>query len=179
MADVASADVQGTCSNRFEPVRAALADRLASGNELGASIVINVGGETVADMWGGFRDEARTVPWTKDTITNVWSTTKTVTNLAALMLADRAELDVYAPIARYWPEYAANGKQDSEVRHLLSHTSGVSGWDQPFRTTDMYDWDKATPQPAGQAPGGGPGAASCDPRLNPGHMVGELIRRIT
>src|SRR5258706_15304198 len=100
MTDVASADVQGTCSNRFEPVRAALAERLASGNELGASIVINVGGETVADMWGGFRDEARTVPWTKDTITNEWSTPKRATNLAALLLAARAELPASPPIAR-------------------------------------------------------------------------------
>jgi CubicO group peptidase (beta-lactamase class C family) len=179
MTDVASADVQGTCSDHFEPVRVALAERLASGDELGASIVINIGGETVADMWGGFRDEARTVPWTRDTITNVWSTTKTVTNLAALMLADRGQLDVYAPIARYWPEYAANGKQDIEVRHLLSHTSGVSGWDQPFVTEDMYDWDKATSQLASQAPWWEPGTASGYHALNQGHMVGELIRRIT
>ena len=179
MTEVARAEVQGTCSDRFEPVRAELAERLASGDELGASIVINVGGETVADMWGGFRDEARTVPWTKDTITNVWSTTKTVTNLAALMLADRGQLDVYAPIARYWPEFAANGKQDIEVRHLLSHTSGVSGWEQPFRTEDMYDWDKATSQLAGQAPWWEPGTASGYHALNQGHMVGELVRRIT
>src|SRR5262249_61412592 len=108
MTDIAEI-VHGTCSEQFEPVRAAFADMLAAGDELGASIVINVDGETVADMWGGFRDEARTVPWTRDTITNVWSSTKTVTNLAALSRADRSQLDVYAPIARYWPDYAAHG----------------------------------------------------------------------
>jgi CubicO group peptidase (beta-lactamase class C family) len=160
-------------------VRDALGEKLASGDELGASIVINVDGEIVADMWGGFRDEARIVPWTEDTITNVWSTTKTITNLAALMLADRRQLDVYAPIARYWPEYAANGKQDIEVRHLLSHTSGVSGWDQPFLTEDMYDWEKSTSQLASQAPWWEPGSASGYHALNQGHMVGEIIRRIT
>ena len=177
--DVAASEVKGDCSERFEPVRDALAEKLASGDELGASIVINIDGEVVADIWGGFRDEARTVPWTEDTITNVWSTTKTITNLAALMLVDRGQLDVYAPIARYWPEYAANGKQDIEVRHLLSHTSGVSGWDQPFLTEDMYDWDKSTSQLASQAPWWEPGSASGYHALNQGHMVGEIIRRIT
>jgi CubicO group peptidase (beta-lactamase class C family) len=178
-ADVAATEVKGTCGERFEGVRDALAARLASGDELGASIVINIDGENIADMWGGFRDEAGTVPWTEDTITNVWSTTKTITNLAALMLADRGQLDVYAPIARYWPEYGANGKQDIEVRHLLSHTSGVSGWDQPFLTEDMYDWDKSTSQLASQAPWWEPGSASGYHALNQGHMVGEIIRQIT
>jgi CubicO group peptidase (beta-lactamase class C family) len=177
--DVAATEVKGSCSARFEPVRDALAEKLASGDELGASIVINVDGEVVADLWGGFRDEARTVPWTEDTITNVWSTTKTITNLAALMLADRGQLDLYAPIARYWPEYAAAGKQDIEVRHLLSHTSGVSGWDQPFLTEDMYDWEKSTSQLAAQAPWWEPGSASGYHALNQGHMVGEIVRRIT
>ncbi len=176
---MSAVEVQGTCSERFEPVKAALADKLASGDELGACIAINVGGHTVADMWGGYRDEARTTPWTKDTITNVWSSTKTVTNLAALMLADRGQLDVYAPIARYWPEYAASGKQDIEVRHLLAHTSGVSGWEQPFVTRDMYDWDKSTAQLASQAPWWEPGTASGYHALNQGHMVGEIVRRIT
>jgi len=178
-ADVAASEVKGNCSARFEGVRAALAEKLASGDELGASIVINIDGEVVADMWGGFRDEARTVRWTEDTITNVWSTTKTITNLAALMLVDRGQLDVYAPIARYWPEYGANGKQDIEVRHLLSHTSGVSGWDQPFLIEDMYDWEKSTSQLASQAPWWEPGSASGYHAQNQGHMVGELIRRIT
>lgn len=173
------AEVHGRCSDRFEPVREALADKLASGAELGASIVVNIGGETVVDIWGGFRDEARTAPWTQDTITNVWSTTKTVTNLAALMLVDRGDLDVCAPVARYWPEFAANGKQDIEVRHVLSHTAGVSGWDQPFSTEDMYDWDKSTSQLAAQAPWWEPGSASGYHALNQGHLVGEIVRRIT
>jgi len=171
--------VHGTCSESFGRVRDTLAEQLASGEELGASIVIDVDGETAVDLWGGFRDEARTVPWTPDTITNVWSTTKTVTNLAALMLVDRGDLDVFAPVARYWPEFAAGGKQDIEVRHLLSHTSGVSGWDQPFRTEDMYDWDGATSRLAAQSPWWEPGTASGYHALNQGHLVGEVIRRIS
>jgi len=179
MTDMAEVEVEGTCAERFEPVQAALAAQLASGEELGASIVVNIDGETVVDIWGGFRDEARSAPWTRDTITNVWSTTKTVTNLAALMLADRGQLDVYAPVAQYWPEFAANGKQDIKVRHVLSHTAGVSGWEQPFSTEDMYDWDKSTSQLAAQSPWWEPGSASGYHALNQGHLVGEIIRRIT
>jgi CubicO group peptidase (beta-lactamase class C family) len=152
---------------------------LASGEELGASIWVNVGGETVVDIWGGHRDTGRSVPWDEDTITNVWSTTKTITNLAALMLADRGELDVYAPVARYWPEFGASGKQDIEVRHLMSHTSGVSGWERPFAREEMYDWDTSTARLAAQAPWWEPGTASGYHANNQGHLIGEVIRRIT
>ena len=152
MTDMAEVEVAGTCAERFEPVQAALAAQLASGEELGASIVVNIDGETVVDIWGGFRDEARSAPWTRDTITNVWSTTKTVTNLAALMLADRGQLDVYAPVAQYWPEFAANGKEGVLVRHLMSHASGVSGLDQPTVVEDLYDWERSTSRMAAQAP---------------------------
>ncbi len=173
------ADVQGTCDARFEPVRDALAAQLDSGNELGASITVDAGGQTVADLWGGWCDAGRTRPWAENTITNVWSTTKTVTNLAALMLADRGLLDPYAPVAKYWPEFAANGKERIEVRHILSHTSGVSGWGAPFSTEDMYDWDGATRRHAGQAPWWEPGTASGYHAQNQGHLVGELVRRLT
>jgi CubicO group peptidase (beta-lactamase class C family) len=171
--------VEGTCSQRFEAVRAALAEKLASDEELGASIVVNVDGVTAVDIWGGYKDEAKTTPWTRDTITNVWSSTKTVTNLAALMLVDRGLLDVHAPVARYWPEFAANGKEGIEVRHLLAHTSGVSGWDQPVSIEDMYDWDKSTSKLAAQAPWWEPGTASGYHALNQGHLVGEVIRRVS
>ncbi|WP_329061772.1 serine hydrolase domain-containing protein [Amycolatopsis sp. NBC_01480] len=108
----------------MEAVHRALQRNLDSGEELGASLVVDLNGERVVDLWGGFRDPARAVAWDEHTITTVWSTTKTVTSLAALILVDRGELDVYAPVARYWPEFAANGKQDIQIRHLLSHTSG-------------------------------------------------------
>ncbi|MGH3159851.1 MAG: serine hydrolase domain-containing protein, partial [Streptosporangiaceae bacterium] len=138
------AEVSGTCDARFEPVRAALAEQLDSGNDVGASIYVDVDGQAVVDIWGGWRDAEHSSPWTEDTITNVWSTTKTVTNLATLMLADRGLLDPFAPVARYWPEFAENGKERIEVRQIMSHTSGVSGWDAPFTVEDMYDWDLST-----------------------------------
>jgi CubicO group peptidase (beta-lactamase class C family) len=171
--------VNGTCDPRFDAVRHALDHNIASGEELGASLVVDLDGEVVVDIWGGHRDADRTTAWDADTITNVWSSTKTVTSLAALMLVDRGLLDVYAPVATYWPEFAANGKQDVEVRHLLAHTSGVSGLEQPATIDDMYDWQKSTARMAAQAPWWAPGTASGYQALNYGHLIGEVVRRVS
>jgi CubicO group peptidase (beta-lactamase class C family) len=173
------ADLHGTCEARFEPVRRALARNLDSGEELGASLALDIDGDIVIDLWGGFCDEKRTTPWSERTITNVWSSTKTVTSLAALMLVDRGELDVDAPVARYWPEFAAAGKQDILVRQLMSHSSGVSGLDQPAVVEDLYDWQTATSRMAAQAPWWEPGTASGYHALNYGHLVGEVVRRVS
>ena len=173
------ADIHGVCDRRFEAVRDALARNVDSGAELGASLVLDIDGDAVVDVWGGFRDQARTIPWDEHTITNVWSSTKTVTSLAALMLADRGQLDVDAPVARYWPEFGASGKQDVLVRHVLSHASGVSGLDQPAVVEDLYDWEKSTSRMAAQAPWWEPGTASGYHALNYGHLVGEIVRRIS
>lgn len=169
--------VHGSCDVRFAQVAEALTDELTNGGEVGAAIAIDIDGELVVDIWGGHADAARTVPWGEDTIVNVFSSTKTVTSLAALMLIDRGQLDPHAPVAEYWPEFAANGKQAVEVRHLLSHTSGLSGWDPPFTTDDMYDWDKSTKLLAAQAPWWRPGTASGYHAMTFGHLVGELVRR--
>ena len=173
------ADLHGTCDARFEALRNALARNLDSGDELGASLVIDVDGDIVVDLWGGSCDEKRTTAWSEHTITNVWSTTKTITSLAALMLVDRGELDLDAPVARYWPEFAAEGKQDILVRHLMSHASGVSGLDQPAVIEDLYDWPTSTARMAAQAPWWEPGTASGYHALNYGHLVGEVVRRIS
>ncbi|OMC23234.1 serine hydrolase [Mycobacterium sp. SP-6446] len=171
--------IHGHCDERFEKVLVALADNIVSGEEVGACIAVDIDGESVVDIWGGFTDAARTTAWAKDTIVNVWSSTKTVTSLAALMLIDRGLIEPAAPVRAYWPEFAANGKQDIEIRHILSHTSGVSGWDLPFTTEDMYDWDKSTAALARQAPWWEPGTASGYHAHNQGHLIGEVIRRVT
>jgi CubicO group peptidase (beta-lactamase class C family) len=173
------ATVSGTCDGRFKGIREALEDNLASGEELGASIAVNIDGQVLVDLWGGWRDEARTRPWEQDTIVNVWSTTKAVTSLAVLTLVSRGQLDVYAPVARYWPEFATAGKEAVEVRHLLSHTSGVSGLDQPAAVEDLYDWERSTGRMAAQAPWWEPGTASGYHLLSFGHLLGEVLRRIT
>jgi CubicO group peptidase (beta-lactamase class C family) len=169
----------GTCNARFEPLRELFAAKLGSGEDLGASLAVNIDGDMVVDLWGGWADEARTLPWTENTIACVFSTTKTMTALAALVLVDRGELDLDANVAKYWPEFAANGKVGIKVRHLLSHTSGVSGWDQPVTLDDLYDADKLTTMLAAQAPWWEPGTASGYHGLTYGYLIGEVIRRIT
>jgi CubicO group peptidase (beta-lactamase class C family) len=169
----------GQCDARFEPVRSALAEQLDSGAELGASLVVDIDGKTVLDLWGGFHDEEKRAPWTEDTITNVWSTSKTITNLAALVLVDRGQLDPFAPVAKYWPEFAASGKEGVQVRHVLAHTSGVSGWEPPFPLRGLYDRERSTRLLAAQAPWWEPGTASGYHAVSQGHLVGELVRRIT
>lgn len=173
------AEIQGTCDARFGAMADLLSANIDSGADVGASVAVTLDGEMVVDIWGGWADEAKAEPWQADTITNVWSTTKTMTSLAALVLVDRGELDVFAPVARYWPEFAANGKESVEVRHLMSHTSGVSAWAQPVVVDDIYDWEKSTSMLAAQAPWWQPGTASGYHALNQGHLVGEVIRRIT
>jgi CubicO group peptidase (beta-lactamase class C family) len=169
----------GTCKAGFEPLRELFAAKLKSGEDIGASLAVNIDGEMVADLWGGWADEARTLPWTENTITCVFSTTKAMTSLAALVLVDRGELDLDANVARYWPEFAARGKAGITVRHVLSHTSGVSGWEQPVAIDDLYDWEKSTVMLAAQAPWWEPGTASGYHALTYGHLIGEVIRRIT
>ncbi|HWE54931.1 MAG TPA: serine hydrolase domain-containing protein [Acidimicrobiales bacterium] len=173
------AEVHGTCDDRFKEVGDALAANLDSGEELGASIAIDIDGDPVVDMWGGWVDEAQTHPWDRDTIVNVWSTTKTATALAALTLVSRGQLDVDAPVSRYWPEFAAGGKEAVLVRHLLSHTSGVAGLDQPAVMEDLYDWDTCVARLAAQQPWWEPGTASGYHALVYGHLIGEVVRRVS
>ncbi len=173
------AEVHGTCDGRFDALRDVLSQQVDEGADLGASVAVVIEGEPVVDLWAGWADGDRTRPWERDTITNVWSTTKTMTALAALVLVDRGELDLYAPVATYWPEFAAAGKEAIEVRHLLAHTSGVSGWEHPVVTADLYDWEASTARLAAQAPWWEPGTASGYEALNYGHLVGEVIRRVT
>jgi len=173
------AEIQGTVESGFEGVREALASNLDSGADVGASAAVIVDGRVVVDIWGGHQDEARTEPWERDTIINVWSTTKTMAALCALVLADRGELDYHAPVANYWPEFKANGKESVEVCHLLSHSAGLSGWQEPMQPFDLYDWEKATSLLAAQEPWWPPGTANGYHAITQGYLVGEVVRRIT
>ncbi|GII65857.1 serine hydrolase [Sphaerisporangium krabiense] len=172
------AEINGTCDERFGAVREALAASLDK-DDVGASVAVYVDGEPVADLWGGYADAARTVPWGRDTIVNVWSTTKTMTALCALILADRGEIDVDAPVARYWPEFAAAGKDGVLVRHLLSHTAGLPTWTSPMTVEDLYDRPAATARLAAQPPLWEPGTDAGYHVVTQGFLVGEVIRRVT
>jgi CubicO group peptidase (beta-lactamase class C family) len=170
------ADIEGSYDNLFIAVPNALADMLDEG-DAGGSVAVFVDGEPVVDVWGGFADADRTVPWERDTIVNVWSVTKTMTALCALVLADRGALDPDAPVARYWPEFGAAGKEKVLVRHLLSHTAGLPDWDG--QVEDLYDWPAATARLAARSPRWEPGTAAGYHSLTQGFLVGEVVRRVT
>jgi CubicO group peptidase (beta-lactamase class C family) len=170
------AEVAGACDDLFMSVPAVLG-RLLDGGDTGAAAAVYVDGVPVVDVWGGFADAGRTIPWQRDTIVNVWSVTKTMTALCALLLADRGELDLDAPVARYWPEFAASAKQGVLVRHLLAHTAGLPDWDGPVE--DLYDWPTATARLAAQGLRWEPGTAAGYHSITQGFLVGEVVRRIT
>ncbi|KAI7267938.1 hypothetical protein KC345_g7790 [Hortaea werneckii] len=171
--------IKGHNDSKFDNVRRLLEKNLASGDELGASIVVNIDGKDVVDIWGGYADEAKTRSWESDTIVSVMSSTKTVLSLAALICHDRGLLDVYDKVSKYWPEFAANGKENIEVRHLLSHTSGLSGWEQTMTYEDVANLEYSTKKLAEQAPFWEPGTAAGYHVFTMGHLVGEVIRRVT
>ena len=176
---VGDAEIQGTCNDQFAAVQAAFAENLNTGKDIGASVAVFVDGEPVVDLWGGYFDATYTRPWERDTIVQTFSTTKTMTALCALLLADRGEIDLHAPVARYWPEFAAEGKSAIEIRHVLGHTSGVAGWSEPVSLNDLYDTPKSTEMLARQAPWWTPGTAAGYHCYSIGHLIGEVVRRVT
>jgi CubicO group peptidase (beta-lactamase class C family) len=173
------ADIEGTYEDRFQPVADALSRSLDDGLDIGASVAVMLEGEPVVDIWGGHTDAGKTESWARDTIVNVFSTTKTMTALCALILADRGELEFDAPVARYWPEFSAAGKENVLVGHLLGHSAGLSGWDERLQSEDLADWEKCTSLLAAQAPWWEPGTAPGYHAVTQGYLVGEVIRRIT
>ncbi len=171
--------ISGDCDPRFVGVEQAMARNLEQGADVGASVAVMLNGETVVDIWGGYRDAAGTEPWEQDTLVNVFSTTKTMTALCALILADQGELDLHAPVARYWPDFGEAGKARIEVRELLGHTSGLSGWEEPLTLPELADWERCTSLLAAQTPWWVPGTASGYHALTQGYLVGEVLARIT
>lgn len=172
-------EIHGTTHPRFAAVRDAFAANFANGSDIGASFAATLEGETIVDLWAGHADEAKTRPWEKDTIVNVYSTTKTMTALTALLLADRGELDFAQKVAHYWPEFAAAGKQDVTVAQLMAHSAGLSGFREKMTRSDLYDWEKITTLLAAQEPFWAPGTAAGYHGITQGYLVGEVVRRIT
>ena len=171
-------DIDGNCRDGFGAVKDAFAANFVSNGDVGASVAVVRDGELIVDLWGGHRDVAATTPWEHDTITNVWSTTKTMSCLSLLVLASRDLVDVDAPVMKYWPEFGAAGKQQVLIRHLLSHTAGVAGWDTRLEGTDLYDTTRVNSLLAAQAPWWEPGTRSGYHAVTQGNLVGEVVRRV-
>ncbi|MFE6624942.1 serine hydrolase domain-containing protein [Streptomyces sp. NPDC057740] len=173
------AAVHGHCDPRFAAVRTAFEANFRERGELGAAVAVTVGGETMVDLWGGWADAARSRPWQRDTLVNLWSTTKGPTALCAHILADRGLLDLDAPVAAYWPEFAAAGKEQILVRHLLSHRAGLSGLREPHSLQQLCDWELTTQRLAAMEPWWAPGTRSGYHALTYGFLVGEAVRRVS
>jgi len=179
-----SVDIDGiTVNGRFQPVFEktveVFAANFARGDDIGASFALSKDGEMVVDIWAGYLDEEKQRPWQEDTIVNVYSSTKTVSFLCALLLADRGLIDFDAPVSTYWPGFERNGKEGVLVWHLMNHASGLAGLDEPVSSEDMYDWDRITGLLADQAPWWEPGTRIGYHALTQGYLLGEVVRRVT
>jgi CubicO group peptidase (beta-lactamase class C family) len=170
--------IHGQAEAGFEGVLDAFTANFADGAELGAACAITVDGETVVDLWGGDAGLDGHA-WERDTMVNVFSTTKTMAAICILVLADRGELDLDAPIAHHWPEFAANGKAAITTGHVMGHTAGLPGFDPAIPVTTLYDREACCTNLAAQSPWWAPGAASGYHALTQGYLQGELVRRIT
>lgn len=170
--------IDGQCDARFERVREAFAENFASRGDVGAAVAVTIGGQPVVDLWGGHADKARTRPWTGDTIVNVYSATKGVAATCLNRLADQGRVDLDAPVARYWPEFAQAGKDRVPVRWLLSHRAGVPAVRKTLPVGALLDWDVMTTALAEQEPWWEPGTRHGYHALTFGYLVGEIIRRV-
>lgn len=172
-------EVQGVCGERFSAVRDAFAGNFAIFDEAGASVSVVVDGETVVDLWGGHMDAARTRPWERDTIVNVWSTTKGIVATCAHRLVDQGLLDLDAPVAKYWPEFAQAGKASVPVRYLLSHQAGLPAIREPLPPGSAFKWEVMTEALAKETPWWEPGTKHGYHAFTYGWLVGEVVRRVT
>jgi CubicO group peptidase (beta-lactamase class C family) len=171
------ANVNGTCTEKFSGLRDLLVANLTSGADAGASVAVVHDGELVVDLWGG---EARAgVPWERDTITQVWSVTKTMAALTLLTQVEKGLIDLDAPVASYWPAFGAHGKDKVKVSQLLGHSSGVPGWEAPITVEDILDLEPSEAVLAGQVPWYEPGSAPAYQIVCHGHLIDGVVRGAT
>ena len=171
--------IHGITAPRFRSVREAFAANFRDHGEVGAALCVYHRGRCVVDLWGGIADPATGTPWAEDTLTHVFSTTKGFTATCAHLVAQRGDLDLDAPVADYWPEFAAAGKHHIPVRWLLSHRAGLPALDAPIPLADALAWHPMITALAAQRPLWVPGSAHGYHALTFGWLVGEVIRRIT
>lgn len=172
-------NIGGFCDPQFEEVKNTFVSHFEKGWEDGASFAITMNGKFVVDLWGGYANEAHTIPWEKDTIVCTYSTTKVMTVICGLILSDRGLLDFEAPVSKYWPEFVQNGKEHMPVKYIFAHMSGLAGIEEVISAEDYYDWEKITKLLAEQKPWWEPGTKAGYHAMTHGYLIGELVRRIT
>ena len=168
------------CGN-YDPAFAQVVDAFEKNFEegdLGACCAVFVDGQVVVDIWGGIADFEKNTLWGKDTIVNVWSTTKTMAAICTLMLYDRGLIDLESPVYKYWDIFAQNGKENVLISHLLSHSAGLPGFDSPITEDQLFDWDYTCNRLASQATWWDPGSVSGYHPMTQGWLLGEVVRRV-
>jgi CubicO group peptidase (beta-lactamase class C family) len=171
--------IQGTCDARFQTVRDEFERNFAERGEVGASVCVTVGGRTVVDLWGGLADRHTRRPWERDTIGLVWSCTKGAAALCAHWLCSRGLLDFDRPVVSYWPEFGQAGKESITVRMLLNHQAGLPAIRQPLAPGALYDWQSMIEVLAAETPFWEPGTRQGYHATTFGHLVGEVVRRVS
>lgn len=171
--------IQGECDARFQAVHEEFACNFAERGEVGASVCVMIEGRPVVDLWGGVADRHTRRPWERDTIGLVWSSTKGATALCAHMLISRGLLDLDRPVASYWPEFGQAGKDDITLRMLLDHQAGLPAIRQPLVAGGLYDWQYMTVVLAAEEPFWEPGTRQGYQATTFGHLVGEVVRRVS
>jgi CubicO group peptidase (beta-lactamase class C family) len=174
--------IEGTVAPGFERVREAFAENFGRDDayqELGAALAVYRSGRPVVDLWGGHTDRSGTRAWQRDTLINVYSSTKGVVATALAILADEGRLDYAARVTQYWPEFAAAGKETTTIAQLLSHQAGLTGFVEPTEVAGLYDWAGTCAKLARQTPLLAPGSAASYHAMTWGFLAGELLRRIT
>jgi CubicO group peptidase (beta-lactamase class C family) len=172
-------EIHGHCDSAFDRVKNAFSENFRDRHEVGASVAVTIDGRVVLDLWAGFASQAAHSPWCRNTIVNVYSASKGLTALCIHRLADQGKLDLDAPIARYWPEFAQAGKVELPVHLVLSHRAGLPAIKQPLTSDALYDWEAMTSALAAQAPWWPPGSKHGYHALTFGYLLGELVRRTT
>jgi len=170
--------LNGHCDPRFTPVADAFSALFEDPQERGAALCIQVGGETLVDLWAGSAGKEPGQEWQADTLLNLFSCTKTFAAVAALQLVGEGRLELDAPVARYWPEFEQAGKQGITVRQLLCHRAGLPAIREPLAPEALYDWDSMTAALAGETPWWTPGAEHGYAPITYGWLIGEVIRRV-
>lgn len=172
------ASVKGFCRPGYEPVLSAFKDNFERLEEVGATVCVNVEGETVVDLYGGHTDESKKTEWGEDTLSIIFSCTKAATALCAHLLIDRGDLELDAPVGKYWPEFAKAGKKDATVRMMLNHSVGLPAFREPLKAGAYYDWDYMVQCLEKEEPFWTPGTRNGYHMVSFGWTVGELVRRV-
>lgn len=171
--------INGHVAPGFEGVRDVFTAQFESGAEIGASFAVFRDGDYLVDLWAGHADKAKTKAWMRDTLPNVWSTTKAVTALCFALLVERGQLSYDDKVVKYWPEFGAHGKDQLTIGQVLSHQAGLSTLRDPISTEDLYDSEGLAARMAAAKPLWEPGTRSGYHAITFAYPAAELVRRIT